>query len=448
MFTNTFTSAPRRILALVVLLFVLRAVLAIVIVPPWQHPDEPQHFAFVHILAQQRHVDLSVRSDPDLEREILKSMSRHGWWSHYGELEPIPFPSDFMDPRITQHIWRVETSPPVYYLLGAAALGLSSPNGLEAEYYVLRWMALAFAIPTIMCIWAGMRHLFGVGVAAGSTLLVALHPQFVLMSTAVNPDVLVNLCGAVLWWQGARLLTKSSAAGSMAIMMCATVVGVLTKRVAAPLIVMLVIVPMLVAVRRPSAWRAAKPTIVALVGVMLIAGLLAILWLGDEAIRLRDYWAYLVTISWSDRVSDWAFFEQFTTMLFNSSWLQAGWLRYPAPAGWLLTVRLLTVSALAGCVIGLLRPGMRKWRVGLALAGVLVLIQVVGIYGGVYVNGFGAQGRYLFPIIGPFMVLFWVGIHSWWPRDTWPFVGAGLVSLMFVLDVVSWLRVLVPAYVR
>ena len=73
--TEDRASSPHRILALIVAVFVLRAMLAIAIVPPWQHPDEPQHFEFVHILARQRQLDLSERVDFDLERSILSSMA-------------------------------------------------------------------------------------------------------------------------------------------------------------------------------------------------------------------------------------------------------------------------------------------------------------------------------------------------------------------------------------
>ena len=260
MSTKIFQSSPGQTLALILAIFVLRALLAIAIVPPWQNPDEPQHFAFAHILARQEQLDLSERRDLDLERNLLRSMSAHGWWRHYAEPEPRPLPVDFLE--VPEHLYPVVTSPPIYYLLGAAGLKLTRPDGLIAQYYVLRGLALVLAVLTIVCIWAGTRRLFGTRVAAGATLLTALHPQFVLMSTAVNPDVLVNLCGAVVWWQSARLLTGRSGTVSMAVIACATVTALLTKRLAVPILLMLGIVP-LVAVRfgRPGGWRSVGPSI-------------------------------------------------------------------------------------------------------------------------------------------------------------------------------------------
>jgi hypothetical protein len=412
------TLSPRRLLALIVAVFVCRALFAIAVVPLWQHPDEPQHLEFIRILARQDRLDLSERSDVALQRNILASMSEHGWWRHYSEPAPSPLPNSFAE--IPERIWGVGTSPPAYYLLGAAALKVTRAESLVGQHQVLRWMAL----------------------------LLALHPQFVLMSTAVNPDVLVNLCGAVLWWQGARLLTGASAATSMLLMTVVTVVGILTKRVAAPMLLMLVIVPMVaVSFGRPTAWRATWRAVGAAVVGLGLVGLAGLFWFGEEAARLGEYWSYLVRFSWSDEASDLGFFERFTTVLFDSFWLMAGWLTYPAPSAWLATVRVLSVAALVGCLIGARRQGMEMWRAGLVLAGVLVAIQTVGVYVGLYANGLGPQGRYLFPVIGPFMALFWIGIHNWWPRRLWPVVSATLVALMLALDAIAWAGVLVPAYV-
>ena len=447
MSTKIFQSSPGQTLALILAIFVLRALLAIEIIPPWQNPDEPQHFEFVHILARQEQLDLSERRDLDLERNLLRSMSAHGWWRHYAEPEPSPLPVDFLE--VPEHLFPVLTSPPMYYLLGAAGLKLTRPDDLLTQYYILRGLALVLAVPTIVCIWAGTRRLFGTRVAAGATLLTALHPQFVLMSTAVNPDVLVNLCGAVVWWQGARLLTGSSGTVSMAVMACATATALLSKRLAAPIVLMLGVVP-LVAVRfgRPGGWRSVGPSIGIVVGGMMLGGLAAAVWFGDEVVRLGEYWGHLLTFSLSDRAQDGTFFLRFTEGLFNSAWLTAGWLRYPAPPVWLLIVQLLTGGAVAGCFLAARRPEMAPWRAGIVLAGTLVAIQTAGIYGGLYMNGLGAQGRYLFPVIGPFMALFWVGVHSWWPQRLWPLVSVVVAVLMFALDVIGWTTVVMPAYIQ
>ena len=207
---------------------------------------------------------------------------------------------------------------------------------------------------------------------------------------------------------------------------------------------------------RPGTFRILGPSVGAVAGGLALVGLIFFLWAGDEVVWLRDYWQHVTTYPlislnhWSPQGIDiherWAYFQRFTEGLFDSAWLMAGWLRYPAPPAWLLTIRLLTIGALAGCVIGSRRPGMVQWRAGLALAGALVLCQVVGVYGGLFMRDLGGQGRFLFPVIGPFMALFWVGVHSWWPQRAWPLVGAVLVVFMFAFDMIGWATVILPAY--
>ncbi len=93
-------------------------------------------FELAHLFGRQTRLDLDERRDPVLERQILESMKTHGWWRHYGELEPVPFPDTF--DAIRDHVWPVSTSRPVYYLLGAGVLKLTGVETLVGQAYVLR----------------------------------------------------------------------------------------------------------------------------------------------------------------------------------------------------------------------------------------------------------------------------------------------------------------------
>ncbi len=443
--TAGLVASGRCLPTLIVLIFVLRGALAIAIVPPWQHPDEPQHLALAHVLASRTELDLSDRRDVNFEHRILRSMAAHGWWRHYQERTPDPVPASF--DGVPDHLSTTVNNPPVYYLLASAVLTLGGIEDLVTQSYALRWMALALAAPTLLCIWAGTRRLFGPWAAGGATLLTAVHPQFVLMSTAVNPAALINLCGAVFWWQAARLLTGAPAAATLALLTGATLVGVFTKRSGAPLVLMLATVPMIAWARgRIGPWRASWPAVVGAAGGLVVIGLLAAAWLWPEVERLGASWSYGLRFLWADRARDWGFFRSFTAGLFDSAWLVAGWLRYPAPSVWLTLMRLLVVVAAGGCLVGLRRPAMAAWRTGFVLAGALVALQVAGVYGGLWVNGYGPQGRYLFPVIGPFMALVWVGMHAWWPCQYWAYVSIGVVAFFVVFDVVGWGYVILPAY--
>src|SRR5678809_709105 len=69
--------------------------IALVIVPPWQHPDEPQHLQTVRrILTDGADFSLEKRDLVD-ERTIMASMARYRWWEFYGRETPTPLPASF-----------------------------------------------------------------------------------------------------------------------------------------------------------------------------------------------------------------------------------------------------------------------------------------------------------------------------------------------------------------
>jgi hypothetical protein len=167
------------------MLFACRAVLASVIVPPWQGPDEPAHFVPAQLLTM--HDDLG--SQLTVQKHVLESMRKYRWWEAYGGPPPDPFPTEFWQNGDRLPIGTY--SQPVYYGLGAAVLSISPTASLDGQYWRLRMLSAVLAMATLGLSWAGTRLLFGPGVALGATTITALHPQFLLTAIWVNPDALV-----------------------------------------------------------------------------------------------------------------------------------------------------------------------------------------------------------------------------------------------------------------
>ena len=380
--------------ALITAVFVFRLLMAVAVVPPWQGPDEPQHFAFVRILTLQSSLQLEQRESAAVEGEIVQSMADHGWWAHYREPVPDPLPADFTP--LVDHIYRVETAPPLYYLLAVAVLKGLGITDLIGQYYALRWLSAFLAVLTLWCAWAGTNLLFGRYVAAGATALLALDPQIALASISVNPAILVNLFGAVIWWQGARLVNGDTAVLPVVAIATAAGLGVFTKRVGASFVGMAALAGLLAGARAELFSRRRTRSLAAVVGVLMLGGVGLALLIPDELARLREHWDYVFTGSINDRARSVAFFTSFTTQLLDSAWLGAGWLKYPAPLAWTLVVRALTLAAVGGLALVVVRGD--GWWPGIGAAASLVLVQIAAIYVGLYLNGYGAQGHHLFPV--------------------------------------------------
>ena len=246
----------RYFLAAVVALFLARVLAADRLVPPWQGPDEPTHFSLTKLLASRTEVSAAERDA--LEARILESMARHGWWTAYQEPTPSPLPRTFREVRgyLADNVSRGSFLQPAYYASGAVVLRVAPAMSVDAEYEVLRLLSVTLAVATLLCAWAGTRLLFGDSVAAAVIALAALHPQFLLSALTVNPDALINLCGAIVWWQGARVYAGvGHPIGALLAVATAAVVAALSKRNGIPLIIVAVGISAIAAYR----WYAGAP---------------------------------------------------------------------------------------------------------------------------------------------------------------------------------------------
>ena len=226
----------------------------------------------------------------------------------------------------------------------------------QMQLYVLRWISALLGIATLWCGWAGTRRLFGVQLADLTVLLLSVLPQFALVSTGVSPGPLVNLCGAVLWWQTAVLFTGDRSVRTVALVWLAALVGLLTKRAGIPLGVMAAGVTVLAFVR--SWWTGTFKVRGLVVASAAMFGLAVgvVVLLPDEVERiLRTLWVTVISRSMNPESASLEYFERFTWTLLDSAWFYAGWMGYPAPISWTWLVRGLMVVSLLGL-------GAAAWR--------------------------------------------------------------------------------------
>jgi 4-amino-4-deoxy-L-arabinose transferase-like glycosyltransferase len=271
----------------------------------------------------------------------------------------------------------------------------------------------------------------------------ALHPQFLLVSIAANPDALVNFCGAFAWWQTARLIAKPHAAVSVVLMFVAAAAAIAVKRLGFPL---------LLGVACASAfwlWQRRSPRTLL---VALGAAVLSLLAIGVAAATFpTEVGRILATAAFVDERwkldLSWEWISGFSRSLYESTWLVAGWMRYPVDGLWIFAWTLVLAVAVAGLIAAWKTFGAAE-RIGLLAAAALVLVHLLAIYLVHFPLHSGAQGRYLFPALGPMLALVWVGWRACATRPgavRWPML---LVLFAFAFDVAAWASVLVPVYAR
>ena len=422
-------------------LFFCRAVLASLIVPPWQGPDEPVHFALVAQLVRPDGV--LEEAQREVRGDVIRSMGRHRWWELYGLRTP-PLEASSFDYQVTSSLGTGTYALPTYYGLGARVLAVTQPRDIEGAYVNLRVLSIVLGAGTLVAGWAGTRLLFGPAVAAGSTAVAALHPQFLLTSMAVNPDVLANLLGAVMWWQVARVVRRVRPAMSLLLVLVAGGAVLLTKRSAIPLALIAGCVALASSVRGDR-WRlpgsARLRVLAAAAGVILLGVALLVAFPLSELSRPSI--AALVTKRPVDEATWSAAFVHAQRTL-DYFWLMAGWLRFPAPDSWVWVTRSLTLGGLAAsAVVALLRPALRR---PLLIAWLFVALQATIVVGMTFQAFAAPQGRYLFPVLAPAAALLWIGLTELVPRRLAPHSGLALIAIAGILDMTAFTTVLVPAY--
>ncbi|MEZ4622788.1 MAG: hypothetical protein R2867_45830, partial [Caldilineaceae bacterium] len=142
--------------------------------------------------------------------------------------------------------------------------------------------------------------------------------------------------------------------------------------------------------------------------------------------------------------------RHFFATQFNSFWGRYGWMNIWSPAWFYLWIRTLIWAALAGLYFFL----GRYWRTlaQIQQRALIALVLVILLYEGYILwaitrfNDSWYQGRYIFPILAPLMILMSIGLCSW-VAARWQSGVALLLSLiMLAIALYMPLGVIAPAY--
>jgi hypothetical protein len=420
-------------------IFLCRTVVANAIVPPWQGPDEPTHFALAYGLT------MPTMMQGHVEGGVIRSMVEHGWWELYDDPPPNPLPTSLGQ---LYGIGPGTLAQPLYYGTAAALLRITRPVDLESAYRHLRALSVVLAVLVLVFGWLGTRLVLGPDVALGATTIGALHPQFLLASISVNADSLLNVCGAFVWWQGARVVAGQHRAFSTVLMIVGAVAAVFTKRlglVVAGVAVVVAVGSLLTSRGR----RLQKSDLIlgsAALGIALVVATGTALLLDTQVEAWMAFLADALTVSRPAESTSLQESVQFLRMTMDYFWLIAGWLRFQPPDWWTWIARVLIVAGLAGAAVVFFEASVKRGP--LALAWLFVGAQVsVMLFAVFWTIPSAPQARYLFPVFAPITALLYVGLCRMgraWPQQ-WPVI---LVLGLAILDVTGFTTVHIPAYLR
>ena len=213
------------------------------LVPPWMHYDEPGHFEYAWLIANQGGLPQRGEYDQTMRRELSASIIEHNMETYTGMVSDpnrIDQPIDIFLPQVEDH-------PPTYYLLAAIPLRLFRHSDIVFQLRLVRLFSLSLFLTLIWVSYRVCLVLFEPGhpLIWMVPLFLMTLPSFVDIMTAANNDAAANLAFALFVWASVSMIKKGASWLKVLLLLAATFLCAFSKSTAllaiplSPLVILL-----------------------------------------------------------------------------------------------------------------------------------------------------------------------------------------------------------------
>ncbi|MFZ1467313.1 MAG: DUF2142 domain-containing protein [Anaerolineae bacterium] len=456
--------AARRPLILILTAFLLLGLVTSSINPLFESPDEDLHFQYVRWLRQGYGLPPAQAAADLPMRQIAAQPPLYYLLAHW-----LTLPIDISDadqvirPNPYASSDQVGSTANLNHVIHGADATWPG-RGAVLAMRVLRLFSLLLGAVTVAGTFALAWQVFPnqPSIAHLAALFVAGNPQFIFISTSVNNDNLVIAATTLTLLLLARTLNRPPTTRRLVMLGLALGLATLTKQNALPLLPLTFIILTAFALVERSwgyFWRWHGITF----GLaFLVAGWWYVrnLLLSGNVFGLRSLFDLLPPRpDWPS----WSEFAMHGARAWRSFWALFGWLNVPPPAWVYVVYNILAIIGAIGCLGALIvwwrfnRGRLNEHTAGEHLARaargsslqlwLLIIwcaIVFVSVWG--WTTLYPPQGRYLFPALAAFAVLWAAGVNTLtpfvWRHRVGLWLGAGLMTLALIIP---WLSI-VPAY--
>jgi hypothetical protein len=195
----------KQYLWIVLIIGMIHGFLYLVLIPPWQHYDEPGHFEYAWMIANHNRIPQKGEYDNLIRSEILASMKRNDFFKHQN-IEYLLESVDQIDP-----VWigiSQVGDPSLYYVLTSLPLRILKNQSIENQLYATRFVSLVLYLLILVTAVFFAKEIFPPHHAGRILfpLTLCLVPSFVDHMTALNNDVAAVLINSLILLFGIRLI--------------------------------------------------------------------------------------------------------------------------------------------------------------------------------------------------------------------------------------------------
>jgi 4-amino-4-deoxy-L-arabinose transferase-like glycosyltransferase len=466
---------PRPLVALLAIVVIIGLFWAL-LVPPWQAPDEPSHFAYAQSLAERFALPgsanrLTFSSEPRLAKlatgagavELRASQLRPNWSSR-------DYARYLAAARLGQSrsdgggVNPESYDPPLFYLYSDLAYWATYGGNVFERYYAMRIWGIGLLALTVLATWLlvgevlGRRRVLQLTAAA----IVGLLPAETFIATSINPDALMIPLWTLALWLGARVIKYAARPRDTVSLLAVTAAAALTQPISYALVpaALLAVMLGLINARREGRAVRIRPAALALIaGAAPVIAWIAARTGGNPALariaaapgqRPRPFMVrQFVSYIWQfylPRLPSMARLRVTPGLSVYNVWVREGWGTF----GWLdvsMPSWVYTAVASFTALIGVLSAAIvstfrdrRRWQLvaffALALAALLLGLHLTEYRSLINNQGPFLQGRYLLPVVGLFGLAVAL-VLSRLPRRWEAPACATLVPLMLLLQVLA-----------
>lgn len=449
--------------SLVIALVMIKAALFLVLLPPWQGPDEPTRLEPAFIIARSDALLPALNPDLGYQSQTLASMRRFKSWGFYERRPPQPTVKTFSDANLPAGA-SILYEPALTYLPAGLAVRWWGGQSVESSLYAARfssliWHVLATALVALIAnlVFKGPNSPLP---CVAVVLMFGLHPQLSFLASSVHADSFGQVLSAVVLVL-LILVTKRIRTPGFSISWFIPFVAAIILVGFSGYVIrkMLILAPFLVScapllfwpqLRRAGAVEALSRMILISLGVGFL--FCAALYQRPELVgwRLLGF-PQLGGLEELGRITlgDWV---RYLGILYATFWLALGSLVNKLSLGWIGMLGLSMGAAVAfwfqflgRCIAGRRRSENVDLRV-LAMLGLWlawVSLSIVVAYGPQMGN---AEGRYLLSAL-PAIACLWVGGLMLGSSRS---IGLEMVrlwaGLVLLLNAVALFKYLIPIY--
>lgn len=434
--------------AIFFIFIIFQGIFYLLLIPPWQSPDEPHHFGYGALLS--KNAKLESENHKTLDKKILESMATFHAWQYQNILRPEPLPQSLSELPYYHGIESVSGREPLYYVINSFILKVFNLKKNIDQFYLIRFLSLLYFIVTVYFLYLSSKLIFRDNIlyVFATVCLAALLPQFLIISTSINPVNLAVVFGTAFLYIILYSLFKEK--NLLALLLGPIIIGLalFSHRVALFMVPPFMALLIICFVRSLKNQKELIKTSIVILVVLLIFIFLFLAtqhFFPDQFKKAARLSGLKPLIRDINKFGEYASPEtskslsNFLDGSFKTFWFFAGWLRFGYHLDIYSVLKLICLVSGLGLLKHLYSLLARKKYTTdvdfhayliLVTSGLPIILVAITRY---YPTAIVAQGRYVFPAISALAILFVLGLKKIAPkrleRGVPIFIVFGLIAL-------------------